>query len=224
MRRSSSGLSFLFALLSTAPAFAQQEPQVAQPASRVARQGSNFDRVSTLRHEVTVGPAQVGQGAPSQRQTSSPGSAPACLPADVCSGPDDPTHVLPRYARQPGPQQERPAAQESYLGTRRVPDPRHVHQLRRCEDELWPISRVDLPVSGRRMPIRETGKFAKWAGGEDIGEGRVSRWLDSAFFAKVVPTTFPGRPGQLSSSSPGEEIREDYWCQLVVTLRITRLS
>src|SRR5271157_4861951 len=77
MRRSSSGLSFLFALLSAAPAFAQQEPQVAQqgpqvaqPASRVARQGSNFDRVSTLRHEVTVGPAQVGQGAPSQRQTS----------------------------------------------------------------------------------------------------------------------------------------------------------
>src|SRR5271157_3096112 len=62
--------------------------------------------------------------------------------------------------------------------------PRHVHQLRRCEDEFWPISRVDLPVSGRRMPIRETGKFAKWAGGEDIGEGRVSRWLDSAFFAK----------------------------------------
>src|SRR5208337_1395717 len=187
MRRSSSGLSFLFALLSAAPAFAQQEPQVAQqgpqvaqPASRVARQGSNFDRVSTLRHEVTVGPAQVGQGAPSQRQTSSPGSAPACLPADVCSGPDDPTHVLPRYARQPGPQQERPATQESYLGTRRVPAPRHVHELRRSEDEFCPISREDLPVSGRRMPIRETGKFATWAGGEDIGEGRASRWLDSA--------------------------------------------
>ena len=64
MRRSPSELSFLFALLSAAPAFAQQEPQAAQqgtqagqPASRVARQGSNFDRLSTLRHEVTVGPA-----------------------------------------------------------------------------------------------------------------------------------------------------------------------
>lgn len=73
MRRSASGLSFLFALLSAAQAFAQQEPQAAQPASRVARQGSSFDRVSTLRHEMTVGPAQIGQGAPSQRQTSSLG-------------------------------------------------------------------------------------------------------------------------------------------------------
>ena len=80
MRRSPSELSFLFALLSAAPAFAQQEPQAAQqgtqagqPASRVARQGSNFDRLSTLRHEVTVGPAQVGQGTSSQRQTSSLG-------------------------------------------------------------------------------------------------------------------------------------------------------
>jgi hypothetical protein len=75
MRRSFSGLAFLFTLFFTAPAFAQQELQVAQPGSSVARQGANFDRVSTMRHEVTISQAQVGQGTASQRQTSSLGQS-----------------------------------------------------------------------------------------------------------------------------------------------------
>jgi hypothetical protein len=87
MQRLTSGLLFLFTLLSAAPAFAQQEPalgqqgrlvpqegvQVGQPVSKVAGQGSNFDRVSTVRHEVTVSPVRAGQGAPSERRSSSLG-------------------------------------------------------------------------------------------------------------------------------------------------------
>jgi hypothetical protein len=89
MQRLTSGLLFLFTLFSVAPAFAEQEPplgqqglpvphqgvQVGQPVSKVAGQGSYFDRVSTVRHEVTVSPVRAGQGAPSQRQSSSLGQS-----------------------------------------------------------------------------------------------------------------------------------------------------
>ena len=48
----------------------QPGPQTPPPPSRVPRQGSSFDRVSTVRHQVTVGPARGGRGAAQPPVTS----------------------------------------------------------------------------------------------------------------------------------------------------------
>ena len=48
----------------------QPGPQTPPPPSRVPRQGSNFDRVSTFKHQVTIGPARAGQGSAQQPVTS----------------------------------------------------------------------------------------------------------------------------------------------------------
>ncbi len=154
MRHSSAWVMFLFALFAETPAFAQQEFQAVQPESRIARQGSNFDRLSTLRREVTVSQAQVGQGAAPQRQNSSLGQPQRAATTVGYPRSDDPAHIFPGDASQPGPQQECPTAQESHLGTRRVFGPWRRHQHRRCEDEFRPISRENSPLSGRQISDR----------------------------------------------------------------------
>lgn len=95
MRRFSPELWFLGAVLAAAPALAQQAPAPAPaiapgqapdglpglhtppPSSRVARQGSNFDRVSTSRREVRVGRARAGRGMPAAGPALSLGQAQA---------------------------------------------------------------------------------------------------------------------------------------------------
>jgi len=96
MRRSASGLAFLFFLLAAAPSFAQLVPRVTQPApqvtqpgpqasqpgpqvsppaTRTPQQGSSFDRLSTVRHEVAASPALPSESIPSRSQTTSLGQS-----------------------------------------------------------------------------------------------------------------------------------------------------
>lgn len=51
----------------------QPGPQTPPPSSRIPRQGSSFDRVATVRHQVTVGPARAGKGAAAQAPATSLG-------------------------------------------------------------------------------------------------------------------------------------------------------
>jgi hypothetical protein len=93
MRRFLSKIAFTCTMLAASAAFAQQGlqtgqfgqtgqtglqaeqpvpsgPQTPPPSSRVPRQGSSFDRVATVRHQVAVGPARVGRGSAQPPVTS----------------------------------------------------------------------------------------------------------------------------------------------------------
>jgi hypothetical protein len=108
MRRSSTWVMFLFALFAEAPAFAQQELPAVQPESRVARQGSNFDRLSTLRREVTVSRAQVGQGAATQRQNSSLGQPQRAAQPSAIHAQTTPHTFFPGMRASQGPNKNVP--------------------------------------------------------------------------------------------------------------------
>ena len=121
--------------------------------------GSNFDRLSTLRHEVTVGPARVGQGTSSSARTSSLGQPQRASQPTSVKLQTTPHTFFPGMRGSQGPNKNVPQLRESYPGTARGLAPRHAHELRRSEDEFCPMLPARPPGERRRMPIRGTGSI-----------------------------------------------------------------